>query len=65
MENQKEIYTLKELAVYLNLSPRTLYQKTHKKTIPHYKVGGVIFFRLDNILKWIEEHRVPTIDQLN
>ncbi len=34
------------------LAVNTLYEKTHHKTIPHYKKGKRIYFRPSELLSW-------------
>jgi excisionase family DNA binding protein len=47
--HQKQVFTSKEAARYLNLTQNHLYQLTHKKLIRYYCPGGknIVFHRPD------------------
>ena len=40
----KEIMTVEEVAEYLNLSPATIYQKVHDKSMPYTKITNLLRF---------------------
>lgn len=61
---EKSILTLPELAEFLGVSTSTIYKKTSAKTIKHHKIGGTLLFKREDILEWIDQHRVPTIDDI-
>ena len=46
--------TLKEAALFLNLSPKTLYGYTSKKKIPFIK-RGKLYFYLHELEAWLKE----------
>jgi len=48
------LLSVPELAVYLNIKPKTLYAKAEAGEIPHYRIGRIIRFRLDEINNWLE-----------
>jgi excisionase family DNA binding protein len=48
----------KEAAEYLGWTRSALYKRVQSKSIPHYKVGGVLLFKTDELDRWLEEHRV-------
>lgn len=53
------LFSPRELAARLGgLSVNTLRDKAQAKEIPHYRVGGRLFFRLDEVLAWLESLRV-------
>ena len=60
----KEVLTLKEAAEFLCQSKSSLYKRTMNWTIPHYKIGGTIFFKRIELFEWIEKHRVKTRDEI-
>jgi excisionase family DNA binding protein len=60
----KEVLTLKEAAEFLCQSKSSLYKKTMNWTIPHYKIGGTIFFKRAELFEWIEKHRVKTREEI-
>lgn len=55
----------KELAELLGESIKTVYTRVHKRQIPFYKPGGrILLFNLEEIRKWIQSGRNPTMDEL-
>jgi len=58
--------TIKELAKYLNVTERTIYNLLERGELPGFKVGANWRFRKEDIEKWIEENKrmnVPTKKQ--
>ncbi len=58
--------TIKELAKYLNVTERTIYNLLERGELPGFKVGANWRFRKEDINKWIEENKkmnVPTKKQ--
>ena len=51
---------LSEAAKYVDLAERTMYKKTHRREVPHSKVGGRLFFDLDELDRWIDAGRRKT-----
>ena len=50
-----EIFTIREVAEYLNLAEKTAYRLTAEGKIPGFKVGGSWRFRRSEIERWIDE----------
>jgi excisionase family DNA binding protein len=48
--------TIKELAKYLNVTERTIYNLLERGELPGFKVGANWRFRKEDIDKWIEEN---------
>lgn len=48
-----EILTVKEVAVYLKVTDRTIYRLAGAKKIPAFKVGGTWRFSRADIDEWI------------
>ncbi|MDQ2719405.1 MAG: helix-turn-helix domain-containing protein [Bacteroidota bacterium] len=44
-----------ELCKYLKMKISTLYQKTHKRQIPFNKQGKTMYFKKDEIDKWLAD----------
>ena len=42
-----------QLSEAINVNKKTIYDWTHKKQIPHIKMGRLLRFDLDDIEKWI------------
>ena len=55
MEHQHEILTLEEVADYLRVSERTVYDWAQKAEIPCGKLGTSWRFRRSDIERWVEE----------
>jgi excisionase family DNA binding protein len=47
--DDKEIMDLKEVAAFLKVSKHTIYRLTHRREIPHYKKGGKLYFKREEI----------------
>lgn len=53
-----------DLAVEVTgLARRTLYKRTHKRTIPHRRVGGRLFFRRSELEAWIDAGLRKTVTE--
>jgi excisionase family DNA binding protein len=50
---QIKLLTITELAFYLNVKTKTLYAKVESGEIPHYRIGRLVRFRLDEIDAWL------------
>lgn len=65
---QKTFLTLPEAADYLSVSKSTVYQMTHRKTIPFYKPnggqGGKVYFRVEDLDNYICSGRIKSESEL-
>jgi excisionase family DNA binding protein len=61
-EAENVIFDVQGLAEYLKVSPKWIYDRTHLKEIPHYKIRGQLRFRKREIDKWLNTYRVPAIN---
>lgn len=52
---QNGILTIKEVAVYLKVTERTIYRLAAAKKIPAFKVGGTWRFSREDIDRWIKQ----------
>jgi excisionase family DNA binding protein len=50
--------TVEDVAELFRLKPSYVYRLTHRKAIPYYKVGNHLRFRREELLNWMEAHRV-------
>lgn len=50
--------TIKDLARYLNVTERTIYNLLDQGKLPGFKVGSNWRFRKEDIDKWIEDGKV-------
>jgi len=48
--------SIKELAKYLNVTERTIYNLLERGELPGFKVGANWRFRKEDIDKWIEQN---------
>lgn len=55
---EEKFMTVYQLAEYLNVHFRTIYNMLWSKKLPASKVGNQWRFRKEEIDKWIQEHRV-------
>jgi excisionase family DNA binding protein len=51
------LLSVPELSAYLGIKPKTLYAKIEAGEIPHYRIGRLVRFRLDEINEWLESCR--------
>lgn len=54
----QEIMTVEEVAEYLDLSPSTIYQKVHEKSIPYTKIRNLLRFPKSIIDAWLAQNTV-------
>ena len=65
MINDKNILTVEGLMDYTGFSRKQIYKLTSTRRIPHYKPSGrKLFFKKDEIDKWITQGRVKTQTEL-
>jgi excisionase family DNA binding protein len=61
---EKEVINLIELSAYIGLSKSTIWKKTSNRTIPHFKVGKMLYFNIKEINSWLQSNRVETEEAL-
>ena len=54
------LINVQEASSVTGLSVNTLYEKTCRREVPHYKKGKRLYFRATELLKWITQGRVKT-----
>ncbi|MCX6183000.1 MAG: helix-turn-helix domain-containing protein [Bacteroidetes bacterium] len=59
-----DIFDIKQAADFLKLKINTLYEKTSKKIIPHFKKGNKLYFNRAELQSWLQEGRVKTTDEI-
>lgn len=52
-EKHDDFLTVDEVAHILKKKERTIREWCYSKYIPHYKVGGTLLFRYEDLMKWI------------
>jgi excisionase family DNA binding protein len=58
MAKSKEIFTIKEIADYLEVHPMTVYKYVQNGKIPAFKIGTSWRIRKESIEKWINENEL-------
>ena len=56
MAMNEQTLTINELAKYLNVTERTIYNLLERGELPGFKVGANWRFRREDINKWIEQN---------
>ena len=59
----QEFLTLAELALRLNMKPKTLYVRVSEGDLPYYRIGRLIRFRREEIDAWLENQRGAGVKQ--
>jgi len=63
--SQKAVLNFDETAEFTGLSKSTLYKKTMRAEIPHYKPNGKqIYFNRAELEKWLQRNRVKTQEEV-
>lgn len=58
-----EIFRIDVLAEITGYSKPSIYAKTSRKEIPHFRRDGRLFFRRDEIMEWLTSNPVTTVDE--
>ncbi len=54
----KRLLSIDEMADFLGVRPKTIYAWVHTRKIPHFKIGRLVKFDLNDIRAWLKERRV-------
>lgn len=65
VDSLPEILDVKQAAKFLRLKLTTLYEKTSRKLVPHFKKGNKLYFHLPELRQWIKEGKVKTMDEID
>jgi|SRR5579863_433231 len=60
----KEIMNIDEVAAFLFISKSTLYKFVMNRKIPHFKVGGKLYFKRSDLMSWVQEGKVKTMAEI-
>ena len=60
INNKDKLWTVKEVAEYLQLDEHTVYRMARKGEIPAYKVAGQWRFKKELLDKWLESNIVKS-----
>lgn len=58
------ILDVKQTAELLRISVPTLYGKTFRRLVPHFKRGKRLYFILSDLETWIRQGKVKTMDEI-
>jgi excisionase family DNA binding protein len=59
-----EVLNVQQAAAFLKLQVTTLYEKTSRKLIPHFKKGNKLYFHLSALQDWINKGKVKTREEI-
>lgn len=62
--SQPETFSIKEAANFLKLKLTTMYEKTSRKLIPHFKKGNKLYFNRTELEEWIKKGKVKTASDI-
>ena len=54
-KNHEDILNAKQAAKLLDLSPATIYGKTHRNEIPYFKQGKKLLFSRKELISWLKK----------
>lgn len=57
------IMGVQELAEYLGMSDKWVYDQTGSQRIPYFKLGSILKFRQKEIDKWLRQFEAPAVDK--
>lgn len=50
-----------DIAKYLGMKSSNIYSKVESREIPHYRIGRLIRFKLDEVEAWMEARKDPVV----
>jgi excisionase family DNA binding protein len=50
-----QLMTIEEASTFLNLKVSKIRKDIFNKTIPYYKIGSLIRFKKDELIKWLDQ----------
>jgi len=65
LENSNYLMDTKQVSEYLKLAVPTIYDKVHKREIPHHKIASKLYFDKKEIDKWILKAKKLTKNEIN
>lgn len=61
----KNVLTLDEVAIITGLKKGYIYRLTSEQKIPHYKPGGRVYFKKEEVEEWLLQNRVATMSEID
>jgi excisionase family DNA binding protein len=59
-----DVLDIHQASEFLKLKITTLYEKTSRKQIPHFKKGNKLYFHLSELQEWIKQGKVKTREEI-
>lgn len=63
-EEAPDILDVEQAAKFLRLKINTIYEKTSRKLIPHFKQGNKLYFKRSELETWVTRGKIKTSDEL-
>jgi excisionase family DNA binding protein len=57
LEKRPLLVDITKLSEYLSISKNTIYSWVNQRKIPYHKVGSLLRFDVNEIDKWLQEHK--------
>lgn len=64
-QEQEDLMTIEDVALWLDMKKSALYQKTHYREIPFMKKGKRVYFSRKELIKWLQEGKKLTLSERN
>lgn len=61
----KKVWSVKDLALVLDISESRVRHMASKQLIPTYKQNGSLYFKREEIEEWQTQHRTASVDEIN
>ena len=61
----KSILTTEEACKFTGLPMSSILKKTSAQEITHYKAGNKVYFKKDDLERWMLKNRIATKEELN
>jgi excisionase family DNA binding protein len=59
-----DVLDVQQASDFLKLKVTTIYEKTSRKEIPHFKKGNKLYFHLSELQEWIRQGKVKTREEI-
>jgi excisionase family DNA binding protein len=61
----QEVLSVKQAAIFLSLSPRTIYSYISHRKIPYTKRNGSVWLLRSKLLEWLHDGERKTLNQMS
>ena len=59
-----ELIDILAASKFLGMAKQTIYQLVSEREIPHYKRSGKLYFKVEELIKWVEDGKRKTINEI-